>query len=694
VVCPQLPEPPQDKPIKPMPGRGLPEAPAESVYCAIDAYLEWVKTGEGPGLFDQSHPIRYALIGDAGEYQAYAARVAEWSASLNPATRIAGYAHGAWIGLVDTVDAWLVALVKGSGCSDPRHYALVLVEALTNVLSIGIGDALRSRQIPLRYKTNAICPVEFPSGSEAIGAYLRADIDEDTLRTWLAQQGKCWEPYERVVASGSTRLTVYELLSIWRRGQIDDERLDHELRRLGHVDADNAGWYRELSKWIPPITDLIRFMVRDTADTALVERFGLDDAFNRKWTGDVAKWGEWQGVSAETARHYWRAHWQIPSPTQLFQMFHRSRGRAEDDPLYTSRADVESALQQQDVLPFWQGRLLDTTYIIPTRVDARRAFTLGAISADELRSIHVRQGYSDIDADVLVRFAKLQRVQSIKSTPVAKSYRSGITSRAAFIDYLTKVGLDLDERNQVINEITDDIRRPWLIRCGKALARRYASGELSAEELRAKMLHLTLSPEYVEAVVQSAECERESRGKDATTTQLCAWYDMGVLSPDEYVTRLRAVGWSEDDAIRILRQCSGKVSEKRAREAEKIARREANAIAKERAAAEREQRRRERSAASASRAAKIATKARLRRIELMTRAAGDLSKSAGTTVDQAGTAVQEMFGELGQTHLLTADQRVQSIVLAVERFKPASLAEFRERVNELAEELDQFGSLV
>lgn len=694
VICPQpQPEQPQPAP-SPMPGRQIPQSPEESPYCSIDAYLEWMQRGEGPGTFDESHPIRYLLIGDASEYATYSQRVKQWEGSVNPATRGAGHLHRMWIGLVDTLDGWAVSLVKGSGCSDPRHFGLVFAEALTNIMSIAWGDALRSRQIPLKYKSNSICPVEFPSSDEAISTYLRGEIDEDTLRTWLAQQNKCWEPHEAVTKSQYAKLTPYELLTLWRRDLIDDGNLDRQLRRLGHVDRENYQWYRELAKFVAPITDLIRFMVRDTADESLVKRFGLDDAFTAKWSGDVAKWGKWQGIDDQTARHYWRAHWQIPSPTQLFQMFHRSRSRSPDDPLFTSLDDVKVALQQQDILPFWQSRLLDTTYLIPTRVDARRAFTLGAMSADQLRDLHRRQGYSDADAETLVKYARLERVQSIKNTPRAKSFRYGILSKAAFIDWLARVGLDVDERNQVVNEITEEIRRPWLIRCGKALARRYGAGELTAEQLREKMLDLTLSPEYVDAVVAAAQCERTAKGKHATTSQLCAWFDMGVLGPEEYVDRLRAVGWDEADAIKILRQCSAKVSEKRAREAEKIAKREAAAIEKERRLEEKERKRRETAIRAGERAREVAMRARERRTRLLGRAAEQLATYTGVSVSVAGEAVQQMVETIRSRYLLTQDQIVQSIVLAVEQRKPATLDLFRAAADQLALEIDELGAVV
>src|SRR4029077_5166744 len=97
----------------------------------------------------------------------------------------------------------------------------------------------------------------------------------------------------------------------------------------------------KLSEELPPVGDIIRFMVRNTEDKDIVESFGLNKEFEQKYVGLLQKWGKAAGLTEEVVRAFWRAHWVIPAVGQLFAMFQRLRpGRVGAD-LQVTAQDID-----------------------------------------------------------------------------------------------------------------------------------------------------------------------------------------------------------------------------------------------------------------------------------------------------------------------------------------------------------------
>lgn len=166
-----------------------------------------------------------------------------------------------------------------------------------------------------------------------------------------------------------------------------------------------------------------------------------------------------------------------------------------------------------------------------------------------------------------------------------------------------------------------------------------------------------------------------------------------MIEPSEFIERLMRVGWSEDDALRIFRDCTVKLDVKRQKEAEQRAKKEEQQLAKERRDREKERKRLERERKNAERLRAQAQRAKDRREKLLQRATATFSKNAGIEVDPAGACVQDIWQQLTRDFVLTADERAQTIVLTVEKLKPADCQEFTLKARQLAAELEEHADL-
>ncbi len=82
-------------------------------------------------------------------------------------------------------------------------------------------------------------------------------------------------------------------------------------------------------------------------------------------------------------------------------------------------ADVKTALQIQDILPFWVDRLTAISFRPLTRIDLRRAFMIAAIQKPEVVSGYRQLGYDQETAQILADFTeKLRDRAIIKLLPV------------------------------------------------------------------------------------------------------------------------------------------------------------------------------------------------------------------------------------------------------------------------------------
>lgn len=608
--------------------------------------------------------------------------------------------------------------ILGSGpCTSYPYLNLAAMRAVAGLASRFTGGAAADLDTNLAYSAHYLCPVEIPSASEAMSAYLADSINESQLECWLRANNKCTGPAYRVLAAQRSKLVPGELIAALRRNEISEsdyrarirqlgylgreadeiwklsrqpynlgdlsamirrrmitpDQYRQGIREIGYTGTDDADRLYSLTDIVPPMSDLIRFMVRDAGDDvdtparmSVVTRFGMDAEFTDKWRGELKEWGYNQGITDKHAKYAWRSHWTIPPPTQLFTMLHRLQWLPEGDERKITEEDIKSAMQQQDILPFWIPKLIAISYRPLTRIDVRRAFDIGSINEDRVYASYLDLGYDPINARAMTDFAVKLKRQRFHNVWATKLFKRGLIGRAELESALVDEGALEADIPPVIRRAKTEATASLTARCIAALKKRFLRLELAFEAALARLIDRGLDLPQADEIVRSWECELASRGKEASASLLCRWRELGILSDDEFVRRLIRAGWSEDDALRILADCSFRLATKREKELRAIAEREAKDAEKRRKDAEKRRKEAERAAAKAEKDRKTEAKATDEREKAIVDSATAYAAIIGSTLAEATDIVRGWVVSLADRYAITIDEAIESAVAGIE----------------------------
>jgi len=453
---------------------------------------------------------------------------------------------------------------------------------------------------------------QWPTSDEIFRLKARGLIDDETELIWWARAG--YTNPKSVAMQRALRaplIDLYTLFQLRNRQLISPTRFANGLRELGWDADDLLGPVAQLRFFVPPFSDIPRFMLRDVFDERVVEQFGMDAEFNEKFTGRLQDWAQWQGITPEVMLAYWRAHWATIAPTQLYEMLHRLRPGVVDPAIATTVADAQRALAVNDVLPFWRDRLIAISYRLLTRVDIRRMYNSNALNKQQVESAYLDLGYQPKDAKFQTDFADQEKQKYLnglaglmKPAEALKLYTAYELSEAAVRDVYVRNRVPGAEIDQALKDAQR--RRDAKIKrsCLAATRKRYLTGLWDPGEAVAILQLRGYEQADAIRILDGWQCELSARGKVVSGSQLCQWFERGLIDAVEFATRLVRVGYSGVDADRAVAWCALKVSDKRIRAAQ--------------AAAQREERARNSAAKDAERRARQAVKDVEARIKLET----------------------------------------------------------------------------
>lgn len=440
------------------------------------------------------------------------------------------------------------------------------------------------------YKVAESCPQEIPSQGELNAARLAAQMDAKQWECLTRANNNLPVLAKQVLFSQRTKIGFQDALMLKRLGVMDDLEYRVWAEQNGVLTVEDREALEAAATYLPGPSDLLRMMVRDVADVDAVKKFGLDDEFGIKWTGELKKYGDAQGISDETARLEWRAHWDQISNTQAFQMLHRLRpgsklvedaanainfdsgGAVSMDEararLITTEQTVRELLAINDTLPYWRDRLIAISYNPLTRTDAQRAFIIGALDEAGLKAVFMDEGYDSNSADILVKFTTLikgereQRKLGTRSVGKLKSlFIKGLiddtkfeTETNARIPYKPKADAfiadaRLEKSLQLRSEAAACVKSSFMhgrVDAIDALEDLQKAGFVHSESL---------------ALVDRWKCAFSNKQKLATAERLCKWRGLGIIDRPEQLKRLVRLGWSAADAASIADQCEKAMSD-------------------------------------------------------------------------------------------------------------------------------------
>jgi len=421
-----------------------------------------------------------------------------------------------------------------------------------------------------------------------IHLYLAGKISEEDARKRIKALGYRDEDFNLILASSISYASVSEIISCWRRGIINEEmakkmlkvynfddmsiRLLYELAKpmpgvgdlqdaffreiISEQELDNylkrMGWdikeialLKKLMWRIPPVQDIIRFAVRECFTPEIAEKFGQYQDIPKEYL----EWAKKSGLSEFWAKAYWAAHWELPSITMGFEMFHRE---------VITKDELMLLLRSQDVMPFWREKLLQISYTPLTRVDLRRIWELGLIDEKELERRLRHLGYSPDDAKLMVEYYKVEKryarlaqqaegLQLLKNE-VLKGYSVGAISRTEAIDRLIKLNYEPEEAELLV--AIEDLKRETARRekAINAAKKAYVAGKISYEDLVVKLSGLGLSGRELKEHLDDAQSSRTEKVRELSKEDILSAMRYGVIDENKALERLTSLGYSVGDA--------------------------------------------------------------------------------------------------------------------------------------------------
>jgi len=346
--------------------------------------------------------------------------------------------------------------------------------------------------------------------------------------------------------------TVTEALRMYYKGILSEEDFKAVMRKLGFSDTYiNA--LKQDYLYYPSPTDFIRFSVREvfTDDKETLE------ALRAEFPNEIVEYAKKAGMDKDVLMWYWMAHWELPSPTQVYEMLHRLhpdvlkvRGKAyeemglEVDKLKTDLETVKFYLKQADYDKRWRERLLAISYSPLTRVDLRRIYELGLIDDEELIARLMEIGYTKADALKLLEFYKTYKVSEEKDltrSQILELFKIKEITEEECKEMLMSIGYDEVEAEFLIaiekykeseREINDKVA---------VYTYQFEEGYLTEKELVEKLDELGLRASRRDKIVAEAVGRRNRKVRLPSKEDIVKWYKNKQITEErarELLTRI------------------------------------------------------------------------------------------------------------------------------------------------------------
>lgn len=353
--------------------------------------------------------------------------------------------------------------------------------------------------------------------------------------------GLSTERFELLEALALRPPALGEMLDLLNRGEVNQGAVTEALEDAG-IRPEWRQRLLELRHVIPSVSDQIRFAVREVFSPEIRRRFQLDQDFPPEFARQAAR----VGLEAESARAYWAAHWELPSPQQGFAMFHRD---------IIKRPDLELLLRSLDVMPFWRDKIIDLAYLVPGRIDLRRMFEHGVIDEARVHRGYLDIGYNPEDADALTKFTvelAAAEDKSLAKGEITALYAAREITREDALTMLRGLGYSEQNAGFVLDIKDAQEARAFRNAVIAVVRRRYVDGEIDNATATARLDTIGVLPEARERLLDLWSFERAENPRHITEAQMRAAAKRGIVTPERYLQHLALLNYPEDEALILV----------------------------------------------------------------------------------------------------------------------------------------------
>jgi len=329
---------------------------------------------------------------------------------------------------------------------------------------------------------------------------------------------------------------------LWR-GSISEEQYADIVARHGYGNPWEAA-YMELTKQIPGVGDLVTMVVREAFDPKMVVE--APEIF--------AEYLSKTGYSKEWADRYWTAHFEPIALAQAYANLWRG---------FWTKEDFFRSLLIADVHPNWWEDIYNVAFRPPGARELGYGYDTGLYSVEDIKQYRKMGGLSDEDAEkaaiALVAYRTEAEREALRREALA-DFEAGLDTEEILRGKLAAIGTRPEVIDLWAARANYRVERDMKLDLVKVAKDLYVKGLLSDVELRGELEALGVVRERIEIHIAEAETRRATTAKAATAekqrnlteAKIGKAWELGLLSDEEYVSRLLERNYTEEDAQLLL----------------------------------------------------------------------------------------------------------------------------------------------
>lgn len=418
--------------------------------------------------------------------------------------------------------------------SEPITFAAIASAIIVSaILGFAMGMIQPFQRLAAQ-KMNEIARPGRLDAPAAFAAWKRGAIDQSEFEKQCRQLG--WpdlaiEAFSEIFAQ---RVGVGDLSTLLLRGEMTASEFDAELSKRGYK-QDEIAKLKELQKIIPGIGDIIRMAVREAWRDDVAVLYGYDEDY----PPELTKWAATQGLSADWAKRYWRAHWNLPGPVMSQEMLWRTSMTDKDYATLLRIADYPKAFRD------WMGEVAYRTY---TRVDVRRMHATGVLTEEEVYRNYLDLGYPPEKAEKMTEFTVAYNQQSerdLTRTDILNGFKIGYFTRDQAQALIVSLGYSEQEADYYISKALYDLWQAEIKEQVKYLQQQYVRNLISQNDVYAALGQLNLPAEQINRYLRTWDIEKDAKTRLLTKTDLRDLRLSEVITDEEYTDEMSGLGYKE-----------------------------------------------------------------------------------------------------------------------------------------------------
>lgn len=353
------------------------------------------------------------------------------------------------------------------------------------------------------------------------------------------------------------------MAAFWR-GAINEQQRDDYLAQLGFDESERSAIVTAMAN-IPNVSDVLRFLVRDVFIPEFVEAFGMD----KEYPADADVWAAKLGIPHEVMQMHWRAHWELPSISQGYEMFQRSK---------IDETALRRLLRAQGVEPFWRDPLIAISYQPLPRVQLRQMDSVGAITDAQLLRGYLDLGYSPEQAQMQFDFTKAynRRVKKKELADLTDGLKSRVVSavmnatlsEAEGTELLKQVGYAEEEITAFLAEARLMRQEAISKKVADLIGKLYVEGHRTEAEARTALSEHGYVAGEIDLIIREWNLEKELKapsdaqlkGRDLSATNVVTAFEEGAMTEPEAMAYLKTLRYDDKEAAVLLAAAKFKVA--------------------------------------------------------------------------------------------------------------------------------------